>query len=102
MLDNLAEEIDKCPLNRGCYVLFVYNWEHKRCPLYGVAGCLLSGVSNALKSMEKRSDFQNCLLYRRCPLMRGCPLSGVPLYSHPYSQIHGFPSGIPFQTTGNT
>ena len=40
-MDNLAEKIDECPLNRGRYVLFVYNWEPERCPLYGVAGCPL-------------------------------------------------------------
>ena len=40
MVDNLAEKINKSPLNRGYYVLFVYNWEREKCPLYRVAGCL--------------------------------------------------------------
>ena len=38
MVDNLAEKIDMCSLNRGRWVLFAYNWDHKNCPLYGVAG----------------------------------------------------------------
>jgi len=25
MVDNLAEKVDKYPLNQSCYVLFVYN-----------------------------------------------------------------------------
>ena len=41
MVDNLAEKVDKCPLNRGRKVLFAYNWDRKNCPLYGVAGCPL-------------------------------------------------------------
>ena len=32
MVDNLAEKVDGCPLNRGSWV---------NCPLYGVAGCRL-------------------------------------------------------------
>ena len=41
MVDNLAEKVDECPLSWGCYVLFVYNWEREKWPLYGVAGCPL-------------------------------------------------------------
>ena len=41
MVDNLAEKVDKCPLNRGRYVLLAYNWDRENCPLYGVAGCPL-------------------------------------------------------------
>ena len=40
-VNNLAVKVDECPLNLGCYVLFVYNWECEKCPLYGVAGCPL-------------------------------------------------------------
>ena len=36
MLDNLAEKVDKCPLNRG-----YYNWDCENWSLYRVAGCLL-------------------------------------------------------------
>ena len=49
MVDNLAEKVDECPLNRGRHVLFVYNWEpensrgFQNCPLY--QGCSFSGVS---------------------------------------------------------
>ena len=40
MVSNLAEKVE-CPLDRGCYVLFVYKWERKKCLLYGVAGYVL-------------------------------------------------------------
>ena len=36
MENNPAEKVDKGPLNQGLYVLFVYNWECKKCPLYRV------------------------------------------------------------------
>ena len=41
MVDNLAEKIDECPLNRSRVVLFAYSWDRESCPLYGVAGCPL-------------------------------------------------------------
>ena len=41
MVDICAEKVDECPLNRGCKVLFAYNWDRKSCPLYGVVGCPL-------------------------------------------------------------
>ena len=41
MVDNLAEKVDECLLNRGRKVLFTYNWDHGNCPLYGVVGCPL-------------------------------------------------------------
>ena len=41
MVDNPAEKVDECPLNRGPKVLFAYNWDRESCPLYGVAGCPL-------------------------------------------------------------
>ena len=43
-MDNLAEIVDECPLNQGRYVLFAYNWEREKCPLYRVAGCPLFRV----------------------------------------------------------
>ena len=39
-MSNLAEKVE-WPLVRGCYVLFVYKWECKKCLLYGVAGYVL-------------------------------------------------------------
>ena len=69
MVDNLAEKVDECPLNRvsllsrregasnnmkvlrtplnrGCHVnLLAYNWDRENCPLYGVAGCPLFRAS---------------------------------------------------------
>ena len=41
MVDNLAEKVDECPLNRGRCILLAYNWDRENCPLYGVAGCPL-------------------------------------------------------------
>ena len=41
MVDNFAEKIDECLLNRGCYVLFVCNWDREKCLPYRVAGCPL-------------------------------------------------------------
>ena len=40
-MDNLAEKVDECALNRGRKVLLAYNWDRENCPLYGVAGCPL-------------------------------------------------------------
>ena len=39
MVDNLAEKVDKCPLNWGRYVLLMYNldtenYAEERCPLF--------------------------------------------------------------------
>ena len=41
MVDNHAEKVDECPLNWGRQVLFAYNWDCEKCPLYRVAGCPL-------------------------------------------------------------
>ena len=41
MVDNRAEKVDECLLNRGRKVSFAYNWDRESCPLYGVAGCPL-------------------------------------------------------------
>ena len=41
MADNLAEEVDECPLNWGR--LHTY-WDRENCPLYGVAGVHYSGI----------------------------------------------------------
>ena len=37
-LKDLADRVDKCLLNQGCWVLFVYNWNRNNCLLYRVAG----------------------------------------------------------------
>ena len=39
-MDNLAEKVDECPLNRG-HLKDWYNWDHESCPLYAVVGCPL-------------------------------------------------------------
>ena len=40
-MDNLAEKVDECPLNRDRCVLFAYSRDRETCPLYRVAGCPL-------------------------------------------------------------
>ena len=62
-MNNLAENVDECPLNQGRYVLFVYNWEREKCPLFGVAGCCYSGV---LKSIEKWSGLSELSVGVHC------------------------------------
>ena len=57
-------------------VLFVYNWEHEKCPLYRVAGCLLPRVS---KSIEKQSGLSELSVILWVSAVEGCPLSRVPL-----------------------
>ena len=42
-MDNLAEKVNECLLNRGRQVLFAYNWDRENCPLHGIAGYLLFG-----------------------------------------------------------
>ena len=52
MVDNLAEKVDECPLNRGRWVLLACNWDRENCPLYGVAGCpLFRGLSIEVNGM---------------------------------------------------
>ena len=48
-------------------LLFVYNWDYETCPLCRVAVCPL------FRECERKDsrDFQNCPLYRGCPLSRG-------------------------------
>ena len=59
-------------------VLFVYNWEHEKCPLYRVAGCLLPRVSNILKSIEKQSGLSELSVILWVSAVEGCPqLRGV-------------------------
>ena len=40
-MDNLAEKVDECPLNRDRKVSLAHNQDHENCLLYGVAGCPL-------------------------------------------------------------
>ena len=41
MVVSLSEKVDKCPLNRGHKVLFVYNQDHENRLLHRLAGCPL-------------------------------------------------------------
>ena len=34
MVDNLAEKVNECPLNRGRWVLLANDWDRENCPLY--------------------------------------------------------------------
>ena len=41
-MDNFAEKVNICPLNRGLYVLFVYNWERENCSgVFAIQGFLM-------------------------------------------------------------
>ena len=79
MVDNLAEKIDECPPNWGCYVSFVYNWECKKCPLYGVAGCLLFRGFYCIEIYGEATGTFRIIRYI-VGVRDGCPLSGVSLY----------------------
>ena len=70
MVDNLAENVNKCSLNRGCYVLFTYNWDRKNRPLYGVAQCPLFRGCLSIE-VNGRINSRNCPLYNECPLLGG-------------------------------
>ena len=66
MVDNLAEKVDeRVSAKLGCQVLFVYNWDHENCPLYGVAGCPLfrSCLSIEVNGRTLRT-FSGCSLLR--------------------------------------
>ena len=65
MVDNLAEKVDVCSLNR--YTLFVYNWECEKRPLYACQGFLM--YWNLWRNDQ---DIQNCCMSD----VEGCPLSG--------------------------
>ena len=69
-MDNPAEKVDECPLNRGRKT---YNWDRESCPLYGIAGCpLLRGcLIIEVNGRTVGTLIQNCPLYRRWPLLRG-------------------------------
>jgi len=41
MVDNLAEKVEECALNRDHEVLFAYNWDRESCPLHRVTRCPL-------------------------------------------------------------
>ena len=62
-MDNLAEKVDECPLNRGHKVLLVYNWDRENCPSYEVAGCCLSIEVNG-RTVGTFGIYHGCLLLR--------------------------------------
>ena len=69
MADNLAEKVDKCPLNWGLQVLFSYNWDCENCPLYRVAGCpLFRGCLSVEVNGRTVGTFS---IYHGCLLLRG-------------------------------
>ena len=47
------------------------------CPLYGVADVRYSGISDVLKSIEKRSGLSELSVISWVSAVEGCPLSGV-------------------------
>jgi len=58
MVDNLAEKVNKCPLNQGGYVLFAYNWGHEKVSVIRSSG--VSAIQGFLMSVENSQDFQGC------------------------------------------
>ena len=59
-MDNLAEMVNECPLNRGRRVLFAYNWDHENCLLYGVVGCPLFRCCLSIEANRRTvRNFQN-------------------------------------------
>ena len=79
MADNLAEEVNECPLNWGCQVLFAYNWDRKNCPLYRVAGCLLFRGCLSVEVNGRTVGLSELSVISWVSAVEGCPLSGVPL-----------------------
>ena len=67
VVDNLAKKIDECPLNRDC--ICVQLGVRKVFVVLSTWGICYPGVSNVLKSMEKRLE-----LSPNCPLCHGCLL----------------------------
>ena len=68
---------------QGCSLLRRLERDQSKCPLYGIAGCLLLRGLNILKSdsMEIQSGHLELSVISQVPAVEGCPLSGVPLYS---------------------
>ena len=66
-MHNLAEKVDKCLLN-----LFVHNWDHKNCLLYGVVGCLLfRGYLSIEVNGKTVGPFEIICYIVGCLLLRG-------------------------------
>ena len=80
MVDNLAEKVDECPLNRGREVLLAYNWDRESCPLYGVAGCpLFRGCLSIEVNGRAIGTFRTVryivgVRYSGVSTIQGCPL----------------------------
>ena len=86
MVDNLAEKVNECPLNRGRWVLLAYNWDRENCPLYRVAGyllfrgCVSIEVNGRAVGTFRIVRYIVGVRYSGVSAIQGCPLSGVPLY----------------------
>ena len=53
-MDNLADKIDKCPLNQGCLLMFTLG--PQKLPIIQSSGVIhCSGVAQVLKWMEGQS-----------------------------------------------
>ena len=50
----LADKVDKCLLNQGCYVLFAHIVLFGMSIIYGVVGVCYSGVSNCIEVNGRR------------------------------------------------
>ena len=68
MVDNLAEKVDKCPLNWGCQVIVYVKLGQQILSVIRSSG--ISAIQRLLKYWSKwkdSRDFQNCSLYPMCP-----------------------------------
>ena len=71
MVDNLAEEVDECPLSRGCYVLFGTIGSEVSI----IRSSRVSAIQGFLKSMEKRLGLSELSIMSWMSAVEGCPLS---------------------------
>ena len=61
-MNNLAEKVDKCPLNPGRKVLFVYNQDAKTV-IWSSRVSAIQGLLKHWSEWKGKRDFQNCQLY---------------------------------------
>ena len=87
---NYSMGVAKVSVERGLLVLRVYNWGWITVRYTEQRGVRYSGVSDVLKSMEKRSGLSELSVISWVSAIEGCPLSGAPLYflSFMYNYVH--------------
>ena len=71
---------------RGCSLLRRLKWDQSKCPLYGIAGCLLLRGFVYIE-MEIQSEHSELSVISQLSAVEGCPLSRVPLYKGTALQV---------------